>query len=207
MTSIDPERKKAAPLPLEGAEAFSLYLKDAGFRETDMQFNIGRVEGGVTNGFDMVNPKTKERLYVTSPGSPESEEAVWELLGKPGIFGAHVLLDLRERTEDYAVYDVPRGSRLLTKLLETSPYHPAYMNKLNGLSSRMLAVLAAADEHSFGVDINTIAFTHNGSTHEGDNYLTIIPPLAERFVKPAATDVPGLLGTVSVSSKPGKAKA
>lgn len=153
------------------AERAEHFTELEGYKLTDMQFNIGRIEGGLVRGYDLINPATNERVYVTSAGSEEAEERVRSVLGH------HSILAATERTSDYAVYDLSKGARLLVKTLEQGPYSHAYMQRLATRAFAFMEALDSIDDRAFGLDSNSIAITHNGDAEEDDVHLTVIPPL------------------------------
>lgn len=162
---------KHEPNRLLTASKQAAALTERGFRETDMQYNIGRLEGQSRRGFDLVQPITKDRLYITEAGSEVAETIVSELTDP------HSLLELEDRQTDYAIYKVPRGTRPLIKTLRAGPYQRSYMQLLGLRTYRLLNTLSLLDEQAFGVDVDSIALTHNGDDTEDDVYLTLVPPL------------------------------
>jgi hypothetical protein len=153
------------------AERAEHFTELEGYKNTDMQFNIGRVEGGPTRGYDLIDPVTKNRVYVTGPSDENSEDMVRAALGE------HSVLEPTERTSDYTVYAVPHGSLLLEKTLQQGPYRIPYMQKLAVRSFLFMEGLNKLDPHAFGIDGNSIALTHNGEAEEDDVHLTVVPPL------------------------------
>lgn len=142
------------------------------YRPVDMLFNIGRIAGKTARGLDVIDLNTKERIYVTEPADYEAEDRIRALMGRTAI------LSTKRKTDDYSVYKVPIGTRLLVKTLEVAPYSPAYMYKLESRALHLLRDLASLDPNRYGITIDDIAIAHNGS-EEGpdDTYLTIVPPV------------------------------
>lgn len=145
---------------------------ESGFTHTNMLFNIGRIEGGPLRGYDLVNPETNDRLFITESGDEESEKLVLSTLGR------HSILHPLERTDDFAVYEVSRGARLLVKTLKQGPYRLPYMQSLSARSFGLMESLYKLDAGAFGLNIENIAITHNGDDDGDDIHLTVIPPLS-----------------------------
>lgn len=142
------------------------------YRPVDMMYNIGRIAGKPARGLDVIDLNNNERIYVTEPADYKAEDSIREQMGRTAI------LSSKQNTEDYSVYKVPIGTRLLVKTLEIAPYNPAYMSKLESRALRLLNDLSRLDSQRFGITIDDIAIAHNG-TEDGpdDTYLTIVPPV------------------------------
>jgi hypothetical protein len=143
-----------------------------GYQETDMQYNIGRLDGQ-SNGIrmDLVNPDTRDRVLITLDGSDLSEAMISETLGHD------VMLGLLERSKGVSSYAIPRGARLLSKVLEAAPYKPDYMAKLTSRRDEIQAALAGLDENSFGITDDQLVLSHNGESDQDDVHICIVPPL------------------------------
>lgn len=146
-----------------------IFFAPPGFKEVEMLFNIGRVEGMPQRGFDLINAN-KQRRYFVRESHRESEERVRESLGRQAV-----LKSLGEK-EGFLVYAVPLGTKPLKKVLDTAPYKREYMDRLAEHGERFLQKIEQLDSGRFGADINSIAIAHSGS--EDDTYLTLVPPLA-----------------------------
>lgn len=146
-----------------------IFFTPPGFKEVEMLFNIGRIEGMPQRGFDMINTD-KQRRYFVRESSRESEERVREALGRQAV-----LKSLGEE-DGFLVYAVPLGTKPLKKVLDTAPYKREYMDRLAEHGERFLQKIGQLDSGRFGTDINSIAIAHNGS--EDDTHLVLVPPLA-----------------------------
>lgn len=158
----------------KGSEHMDPNIDNKNYRAVDMLFNIGRIEGQPARGFDVINLETMERQYFTSGSNELIEQKVKKILGE------HAVLRCISRAEDYSLYHVPEGARLLVKTLETAPYKPEYMSILRQRGDFMLRHLQALDPNRFGIRMQDIAIAHNGiSAGPDDSYLTIVPPLID----------------------------
>jgi hypothetical protein len=155
-----------------------------GSKPTDMQFNIGRIEGRAPRGLDVIYPGSGERHYVTRGSSLEAERALagnklLAVLGRASIEGL---------PEDISVYEVPKGARLLIKTLKTAPYAPRYMQRLAESAGRMLHELQELSPDMFGIRLTDIGVGHNGANDEDDARLFVVPPLAEGSDEPVSLE-------------------
>lgn len=159
---------EARPLP-EAAHRIALEMVDAGFVDTTMQFNIARVGSQFERGYDLINPKTNERVYVTSDTPHIVEGLVADIVGK------NALLSRKSENAGAITYSVPLGSRLLRRTLETRPYDGAYMQ---ALATRALDTITRLNRVNglLGITLDHLAITHNGGNDEDDAILAVIPP-------------------------------
>lgn len=139
-----------------------------GFKEVEMVFNIGRIEGMPQRGNDMVNADGQRRYFVRE-SDRTSEDMVRQELGQKAV------LKFLGKEGGLLVYDVPLGAQPLVKVLEIAQYRREYMDRLESESEEFLQKLSGIDSNRFGADINTLALAQNGG--EDDTYLTLIPPL------------------------------
>ena len=155
-------------------------LLDSGYRETDMQFNIARIEGSSTNKkrIDLVNPFIHDRVLIAQEGDPDSENLILRELGSHALFN-----QIEQVVPNFNIYQISSSSRLAIKTLRSSPYSPDYMRVLESRVNQFLGRLGLLDENSFGITINDIAITHNGSDYEDDDiHFTIVPPISPLVV-------------------------
>ena len=162
----------------EGASSFNVdpyplpTLDPNRFHTVDMLFNIGRIVGRAARGLDVIDLQTRERVYVTRPADHRAEDLIRKRMDPTAI------LYTKQDTDQFSMYKVPIGTRLLVKTLEVAPYNPAYMDRLEMRALRLLKDLSRLDPQRFGITIDDLAIAHNG-TEDGpdDTYLTIVPPL------------------------------
>lgn len=142
------------------------------YRTVDIQFNLARGVDGETRGLDVVSP-TRGRLLITPPSCQESEDRV----RRAG--GDHSMLNVIEHGDDYSLYHVPQGARLLARTLQNPPYEAPYMRLLATKADRLLGLLDRLDQNSFGLSANNIAIGHNGDENDDgdDTFLMVVPPL------------------------------
>lgn len=148
---------------------------DGSFKEVDMQFNLTRTEGLDPEGFDVIN-RVEGRFLVTPPSSEKSEQLIRSKLGE------HAVLAALEYKEDYSLYKVPKGARLLARTLQNPPYETPYMRLLAKRADGLLRKLENLDPNAFGVTPEKIAIGHNGGsddTGEDDTFLMVVPPLKD----------------------------
>ncbi|MCA9337429.1 hypothetical protein KC951_01835 [Candidatus Saccharibacteria bacterium] len=147
---------------------------------TDAQFSIARYRGE-TRGFDLIDPRSRRRLYLTVGSSEEAE--AWVARSVPGISleqAVEVQPHPSQQIDGHVpqVYRVPEGTRLLIKTLDQSPYHAAYMRRIGHAAGALLRKLHRLDPGQFGIGLDNIALTHNGGDNQDDSELRIVPPLA-----------------------------
>jgi hypothetical protein len=159
------------PQPLEAALT-TAHNRFPGFFETDMQFNVGRIEGVAARGLDIFTDQG--RYLVTEHSDPAAEARIAQ------SFGTQAVLSRIFEERATSVYEVPKGSRLLLKTLRRSPYSERYTHHLAGKLGRFLRSLRTIDDSLFGgVDVTMVAVTHDGEdapSHD-DIYLTVVPPV------------------------------
>lgn len=150
-----------------------------GFKETDMQFNIGRMEGYSYRGLDLINPLTRERVYLTGHSSEEATEMIRRRLGDivlPQTRTAHAPYEGAE----VDVYGVQPGTHSLIKTLRQSPYDgDVYAAKLARSAGRLLKEIYKLDKGMFGIYLESIAVSHSDDWETDDAKLIVVPPLAE----------------------------
>lgn len=140
---------------------------EVGYKQTDAQFSVAR-----TGGYDLIDEVQKKRVYVTSPGSIESESILASVLGSSSI------VTLRKFDSNIAVYDLPYGARSLQKTMKTGPYAKPYMQSLALRSLQFLEKIYRLDPKAFGLSLGSIAISHDGDVGDRDDiFLTVIPPL------------------------------
>jgi hypothetical protein len=145
------------------------------YHETDMQFNIGRIEGQIPRGQDIVDESGNDRYYI-APIS--SHQAADQLVRK---FGPEVVLPVVDIHDGAVVYEVMPGSRLMAKTLQQAPYGEKYMQKLAHRTGRFLRAVRKLDAGLYGLNIEGLAVTYHEDedVDADDTFLTIVPPLAE----------------------------
>ncbi len=163
-----------------------------GYKEVDMQFNIGRVEGHDPWAYDLIKSGADRRL-ITDPSCLESEERVRSVLG------SHAVLNRVDATDAFSVYEVPSGTRLLEKSMQTPAYEAPYMRMLAVRADRLLAAIRLLDPGYYGISANRIVVAHDvdGDVGGGDDaYLSVAPPLKSALdpVKSARRQFPVFRG-------------
>lgn len=123
------------------------------YKITDSQFNIGRVSSSRQRGLDIVEAASDDRYYLTLGSDRQSEQQMTIKFGTQALLGA---VEVDEVTD---VYEIPKGSRLLVKTLDKSPYSPAYMRTLAYRAGNFLRKIARQDPGLYGLDITAIATT------------------------------------------------
>jgi hypothetical protein len=159
----------SAPRPLERALE-TAYDRFPGWKETDMQFQVGRIEGAPVWGLDIVHDH--KRLLIAEGSNTFSERLIKQKMG-PGA-----VLKSSKTGDGLVIYNVPQGSRLLVKTFRQAPYTRPYMDKLAVRSGNFLRDLSRLDPGLFGITIERIAITHDGGEGKNDDTeLTVVPPL------------------------------
>lgn len=145
------------------------------YQTTDMQFNIGRTTGWPQRGVDLIDPQTRERLFVARTSSPEAEEILNRRLGNRML---EKTLDAGPDISELpvSVYHVEQGTELLVKVFRHSPYRTEYMNHVAQRAGRLVRQVAALDRGLFGLTPDALALNNN---QEEDASLSLIPPFAE----------------------------
>lgn len=170
-------------LPLLEQRALELF---GSYKLTDSQFNIGRVNAQFQRGLDVVEMASLDRYYLTI-GSDKSAE---EILSRK--FGSQAILGEVEVDEIADVYEIPKGTRLLTKTLTKAPYSSAYMNSLAFRAGLFLRQIKQQDPGLFGADITAISTTEVTVFRRGspdDIAMSIVSPLAApRSAPPQSVD-------------------
>jgi len=146
-------------------------------RRTDMQFNIGRVEGLKGRGADIIDPATKERIYVAVDSSLEAEEEIGRRIGNV-VLERVDSIDLEEVGYDNTlnVYNVPSGARMLSKTFQQSPYHQKYMQGLARRTGDFVRSVYDVDHGLFGSDAYSVAIVPS-EIDDNDIDFIITPPL------------------------------
>ncbi len=162
-----------------GREPLPEFLVDNDFKHyqpTDMQFNIGRLEGGPLRGYDLVNPVSRERILLARDSSIDSERLVRLRLGRLAIPPRMPKL---HPYDSYDIYYMPFGARLLIKTLRAAPYNPDYMANVTDRVGVFMRRLHQLDPGLFGLTLTTIAVGHDIEDGERDDVaLMVVPPLA-----------------------------
>ncbi|MBI3624340.1 hypothetical protein HY218_01775 [Candidatus Saccharibacteria bacterium] len=160
---------KPSPRPLERALE-AAYGHYNGWRETDMQFQISRIEGLRPRGLDIVHGSG--RLLIVENSDLESERIVAKNLGAQAILK-------RSRHEGIiSTYRIPKDARLLVKTLRQAPFVDPYMEHLALRAGTFMHNLAELDPGLFGITIENVAITHDGKDSSRDDVvLTVVPPL------------------------------
>lgn len=141
------------------------------YQLVDMLYNIGRKEGAPPRGLDVIDKTTQLRRYITSKSPIKSEGRIRRHMGQKSI------LTLVDNIDDYSVYNVPLGARLLVRTLEIAPYSTPYMDNLINLANDFLRQLGKLDPSRFGIQLEHLAIAHNGLDQSPDDiYMTIVPP-------------------------------
>lgn len=166
------------------------------YHETDMQFNVGRIEGQQPRGYDIVDESGADRYYVTSPSSSVAASRLAQR------FGDQVVPPVVIETDDIAVYDITAGSRLLVKTLQQAPYGEKYMQKLCNRTGFFLRAVRRLDAGLFGLTIENLAVSYKEDEEVDDTFLTVVPPLREPGTVPPVTNNHLMLDASRFIAKP-----
>jgi hypothetical protein len=187
---VGPEQGPPPPHIAEARQFAEAQFSD--FREADMQFNIGRVEGSPPRGLDIIVGRGEEtsRYYVTQGTDLSSEANVLTTLGH----GAVLMPTRHDSKSDVTIYRVPKGARLIGKTLHQAPYNPDYMNRLSYRFGTFMSKLRRLDTGLFGISLLDVAVTHeaegsrDGRAGDVSIELAVVPPLAAADQLPGVSD-------------------
>ena len=172
MSSLDSQQGTATLL----AENFP------GFRQTDAQFSISG-PNATRRGIDIINPHTKERLYLTQGSDVVSESILDNYFVRRNI-GASVLQLAEDggsavsSGNNLQTYVVPSGARLLAPSLKDPAYNELYLARLSHRIGTVMKSIQKLDPGLYGIDLNAVAIIHEDDEVGDDTEFAIIPPLA-----------------------------
>ncbi|HTB49084.1 MAG TPA: hypothetical protein VK712_03310 [Verrucomicrobiae bacterium] len=148
-------------------------LFELGYIETNPLFNVTHANQDATRRYDLIHPDSDMRILWTPPSDPASMELIEAVIGSEDHPIFFPLLS-RDATGD--TYKLPNNVRLLENTLETSPYIPEYMERLERKARAFMEKLAILDAQSFGLDTLDLVINHNGDKRD-DVFLSVVPPV------------------------------
>lgn len=156
------------------------------YQQTDMQFNVSRIEGAPQRGIDLIEAASGDRYYITQGSDALVEREINRR------FGPNSILSSIDVSDDFNVYEVPDGARLLAKTLKQAPYGEQYMNGLAFRAGRFLRAIQKVDPELFGIRIINLAITTSSEEETGeadDIFFTVIPPLEKPDSNSSPADI------------------
>lgn len=149
-------------------------LKAIGYLDVNPLFNVAEDNPDHITRYDLIHPKTEERILWTPPSSPTSMELVEFAIGDR----EHpVFFPLLKRDHEGDEYHLPNNVRPLFKTFESRPFVEEYMARLEQDAKEFLGKLALLDPRSFGIDTKDILINH--TTKSEEVFFSILPPLLD----------------------------
>lgn len=145
------------------------------FIRTDGLYSLEGYGGDLYGGLDVLD-EDGSRYWVTSGRSAAAERRIRDHLGEKAVF-EHAADD----ESGLSVYRLSRGTLPLRRILDTSPFSPAYMARLHDQARTLIHDLRGLDEHGFGVTLDHLAFTYDGPMDADPvpdfSFICVIPPV------------------------------